>query len=72
MGASQKINGLDEFGGYFTNPLIVYIGPPGGFTTHELQLFLNNGVKELSLGPRTLRTETAAISVSTLVNQAFK
>ena len=72
MGASQKINGLDEFGGDFTNPLIVYIGPPGGFTTHELQLFLNNGVKELSLGPRTLRTETAAISVSTLVNQAFK
>lgn len=72
MGESQNVNGLDEFGGDFANPLIVYIGPPGGFTTHELQLFLNNGVKELSLGPRTLRTETAAISVSTLLNQAFK
>lgn len=72
MGESQNINGLDEFGGDFNNPLIVYIGPPGGFTPHEIQLFLNNGVKELSLGPRTLRTETAAIAVSTLLNQAFK
>ena len=37
------------------------IGPEGGFTSEELQLAQNAGVKPVSLGQRILRAETAAV-----------
>lgn len=38
------------------------IGPEGGFSEQEVDLALSQGFYPLSLGPRILRTETAAIS----------
>jgi len=38
----------------------IVVGPEGGFGHEELGLMLENGVQRLSLGPRILRTETAA------------
>ena len=41
--------------------LIVMIGPEGGFSLAETQLFHDNGIKSVTLACHILRTETAAI-----------
>jgi 16S rRNA (uracil1498-N3)-methyltransferase len=38
------------------------IGPEGGWAPEEMQLFEANGWKPVTLGPRILRAETAAIA----------
>ena len=45
----------------------IFNGPEGGFSDFERELFKKNNVMSVSLGPRILRTETAAISASALV-----
>jgi 16S rRNA (uracil1498-N3)-methyltransferase len=47
--------------------LFVFIGPEGGFTKEEITLAEEKGLLVTSLGKRTLRAETAAISAVTLV-----
>jgi 16S rRNA (uracil1498-N3)-methyltransferase len=42
--------------------VLLVIGPEGGFTEDEVQLASSNQFIPISLGPRRLRTETAAIS----------
>jgi 16S rRNA (uracil1498-N3)-methyltransferase len=49
-------------------PAMVAIGPEGGFTEAEIQTALAAGWELLSLGPRTLRVETAAIVAAVLVS----
>ncbi|MFA6536362.1 MAG: RsmE family RNA methyltransferase [Candidatus Paceibacterota bacterium] len=44
-----------------------FIGPEGGFTPNEIEMFKTAGVKIYSLGSQTLRAETAAVAVSTLL-----
>jgi 16S rRNA (uracil1498-N3)-methyltransferase len=44
----------------------VLVGPEGGFTEEEIQVALESGFKPMSLGPRRLRSETAAIAVLSL------
>lgn len=43
------------------------IGPEGGFSEREVELAKENSVTPITLGPRILRTETAAIVASALV-----
>ena len=43
-----------------------FIGPEGGFSEEEIELFKQYNVAGFSLGPRILRAETAAIAVSAL------
>jgi len=43
------------------------IGPEGGFTDAEVALACEKGAVKVSLGPRILRTETAAVVASTLI-----
>ena len=43
------------------------IGPEGGWTPEEETLFANEGWKPVSLGPRILRAETAAIAAVSIV-----
>ena len=38
------------------------IGPEGGWTAEEMALFSEHGWKHVTLGPRILRAETAAIA----------
>ncbi len=38
------------------------VGPEGGWTSEEMQLFSENGWQHVTLGPRILRAETAAIA----------
>lgn len=40
----------------------VAIGPEGGWTADEMKLFADTGWKPITLGPRILRAETAAIA----------
>lgn len=46
------------------------IGPEGGWTAGELDLLDEHGAKAVTLGPRILRTETAAIAAITLIQHA--
>ena len=45
----------------------IFTGPEGGFTDNEIGMALAQGHKLVSLGPRTLRAETAAIVATALV-----
>lgn len=45
----------------------VLIGPEGGFSAAEVQLALESGFTPVSLGPRTLRAETACIALATIL-----
>jgi len=44
-----------------TRRVVAIIGPEGGLTQDELALARRHGFRDVGLGPRTLRTETAAI-----------
>ena len=46
--------------------IAVLIGPEGGFTPKELDSARSAGITPVSLGPRILRTETAAVVASAL------
>ena len=45
---------------------VVAVGPEGGWSEFELDLLRTAGFGEISLGPRTLRTDVACISLLTL------
>lgn len=45
----------------------IFIGPEGGWSERELEIFKEKGVKILSLGMQILRAETATIAVSSLL-----
>ena len=47
------------------------IGPEGGWSADELALFDERGAISITLGPRTLRTETAAIVAMALIQHAL-
>ncbi|NSW51378.1 MAG: 16S rRNA (uracil(1498)-N(3))-methyltransferase [Anaerolineae bacterium] len=44
----------------------IFIGPEGGFSPEEVALALESGVYCVTLGPRVLRMETAALAALTL------
>lgn len=48
--------------------LAVFIGPEGGWSNKELEFFKDKGVKILSLGKPILRSETAAVAISSLLS----
>jgi 16S rRNA (uracil1498-N3)-methyltransferase len=45
-------------------PVAAAVGPEGGFTEDEVALALTAGWQAVSLGPRLLRVETAAIAIA--------
>lgn len=48
--------------------VLVLIGPEGDFSPKEVELALQNGFKEISLGDSRLRTETAALVACNVIN----
>jgi len=42
--------------------VFIFIGPEGGLTAEEVQLARQHGVQPITLGPRILRAETAALA----------
>jgi 16S rRNA (uracil1498-N3)-methyltransferase len=53
------------------NSLLVIIGPEGGFTQDEVESAQSNGIQVVSLGPRILRAETAALATVTMALYEF-
>lgn len=58
---------LDPWPGIPPAGVAVFVGPEGGFTEQERQALREAGAMGLSLGPRTLRAETAAVAALALV-----
>ncbi|MEI6131772.1 MAG: RsmE family RNA methyltransferase [Bacillota bacterium] len=48
--------------------LAFYIGPEGGFSEKEIEMFFKNSVTPISLGKRILRTETAGMAVLSILS----
>jgi 16S rRNA (uracil1498-N3)-methyltransferase len=55
----------------FQGPISALIGPEGGWSDDEIETLDACGSKAVSLGPRILRTETAAIVAITLIQHAM-
>jgi 16S rRNA (uracil1498-N3)-methyltransferase len=49
----------------------IAIGPEGGFAPEELEAFALSGFTRVGLGPRVLRTETAAIAALVMLQTRF-
>jgi len=55
-----------------SKPVSILIGPEGGFSGDELESFLNfDFISSISLGPRILRSDTAAISMVACYQSIF-
>jgi len=52
---------------YKNKNYLVVIGPEGGFEKKEIDILLEIGAKPITLGPRILRSETAALVLSTVI-----
>jgi 16S rRNA (uracil1498-N3)-methyltransferase len=53
------------------NNILSFIGPEGGFTSHEIEMAKRAGCKSVSLGSQILRIETAAIAVSAILSYHY-
>lgn len=54
-----------------TGPVCLLSGPEGGFAEHERKFALTAGFIALRLGPRILRTETAALAALAAIQTAW-
>jgi 16S rRNA (uracil1498-N3)-methyltransferase len=54
-----------------SSPLVVLIGPEGGLTPDEIGIALAHGFLTASLGPHILRTETAAIAITSIIRYSL-
>ena len=61
-----EISAREFFAKNTTTPVSVFIGPEGGFTDAEMELFHTRNVPIVSTGTQILRAETAAIVALTL------
>ena len=68
MKHAETADPIAALAGFPRSPLAVLIGPEGGFAEDERAALLKlPNVVRLSLGPRILRADTAAVAALTLV-----
>jgi len=66
---SEVADPLAALGALSPGPLALLIGPEGGFDDSERELLTSQAfVRRISLGPRILRADTAAVAALALVN----
>lgn len=63
------LNGADSLPQYHGEELHLLVGPEGGFSEKEILIAENAGVYKLKICDTTLRSETAAIALTTLASQ---
>lgn len=51
---------------------LLAIGPEGGWTPYELEMFRANGFEVFGLGPRILRTDTACIGLISMLAESLR
>jgi 16S rRNA (uracil1498-N3)-methyltransferase len=70
--AAEVASPLAALAGMASGPLAVLIGPEGGFDPVERTLLLEKSfATAISLGPRVMRADTAAVAALALVNAAL-
>jgi 16S rRNA (uracil1498-N3)-methyltransferase len=68
LDSARHLYFADEGGGepvastFAEGPALILVGPEGGFTEEERQFVRGSGASAISLGPRILRAETAALA----------
>ncbi len=55
----------------FPGRVLLAVGPEGGWTEYERELFARQGFVGVGLGPRTLRTDTACVALLALTHAAL-
>lgn len=55
----------------YTQPVVLAIGPEGGFSERDITLLSSAGFRGLNLGPRILRTETAGLALIAALQAQF-
>ena len=65
VGLTEALSGMPERG-----PVTAFVGPEGGWAEEEIESFTTCGCRAVTLGPRILRTETAAIVAVALLQHA--
>lgn len=66
--SAQSASPLELLGGLKPQPIAVLVGPEGGFTETEREVLLNHPKSlAISLGPRIMRADTAAVAALSLV-----
>ncbi len=69
---AETANPFNSLSGHVASHVSLIIGPEGGFDEVERQLILSApNVVRLSLGPRILRADTAAVAALTIVQAAL-
>jgi 16S rRNA (uracil1498-N3)-methyltransferase len=63
---ADETGGVPMIGALAAGPATILIGPEGGFTPDERERILGAGALGISLGPRILRAETAALAAVSL------
>jgi 16S rRNA (uracil1498-N3)-methyltransferase len=67
--AAAQSAAIERLAGIGPGPLAVLVGPEGGFSAAERQRLLSRPfVTPISLGPRIMRADTAAVAALALVN----
>ncbi len=56
-----------EFKKEYNLKIAVIIGPEGGIAPEEMEILTRNGAKSITLGNRTLRTETVALNILSII-----
>ena len=52
--------------------MLLALGPEGGWSDYERDLFERHGFVGVGLGPRILRSDTAVIALLALVHEALR
>lgn len=68
-GAAQAVS--DAVCGSTVPRVLLAVGPEGGWNTFERDLLSRHGFTPVGMGPRTLRSDTAAIALLTLAHDGF-
>jgi 16S rRNA (uracil1498-N3)-methyltransferase len=69
--AAQRTLFVDNHGDGPITGAVIAIGPEGGFAPEELEAFALSRFLRVRLGPRVLRTETAAIAAIAVLQARF-
>lgn len=69
---NENTKDIDSYLNHNTKSILFIIGPEGGFSINEENYLLTNGFKPVSLGPRVMRVETAAIYVTSIINYMYR
>lgn len=67
----EETTPLDRLIPHTPEKILVLIGPEGGFSAEEIEMAQVAGFMSVSMGPRVLRAETAAIAACTLVQYLY-